>query len=88
MPPIPAPRVEPRLEAAEPMDIIVPRNSCICSRVRLSEAEYLVPAKMQEMKANARDSQKTPRFMKVMVIIPSNKVDITVDFFLPKRFIR
>ena len=47
-----------------------------------------MPAKMQEIKANARDSQKTPKFMKAMVIIPSNNVDITVDFFLPKRFIR
>ena len=43
---------------------------------------------IQDIKANTKDNQKTPKLMKVIVIIPSKKVDITVNFFLPKTFIR
>jgi len=83
MPPMPAPRDEPRLEAAELIDIIVPRNSGICSKVRLSEAEYLIPAITQHRRAKKSDSQKIPKFRNMIVIIPSKNVDNIVKFFLP-----
>ena len=43
-PPIPDPKAEPKLLAAEFKDIVVPRNLGTCSRVKLVVAGDLTPA--------------------------------------------
>lgn len=58
-PPSPAPIADPTLSATLLKDIIVPRNSGICSRMRLAEAVYLIEAKIQARKKPETDSQKT-----------------------------